>query len=92
MEEDIDEFALEVDLFAEETNRDCYPNLAALKRIKTKKISLNERLSDLVDHFNCTKAMIKDPKRDFYALWLSGRPYSMNDDNASCNDLGRKSS
>ena len=25
--------------------------------------------------------MYQDPKRDFYALWLSGRCYSMNDDN-----------
>ena len=92
MEIDIDQFAAEVNVFAEETNRLKYPCLATLKKIKIKKISINERLSDLVDHFNCTKGMVKDPKRDFYALWLSGKPYSMNDDSGSCNDLGPEDS
>jgi hypothetical protein len=92
MEIDIDQFAVEVDVFAEETNRLQYPCLATLKKIKIKKISINERLSDLVGHFNCTKGMVKDPKRDFYALWLSGKPYSMNDDSGSGNDLGPEDS
>lgn len=46
-----------------------------------KKIEVNTKLCELVNHFNCTNQMYLDPKRDFYALWLSGRCYSMNEDN-----------
>ena len=41
---------------------------------------LNRKVNDFVNDFNCTKTMYQDPKREFYALWLSGRCYSMNDD------------
>ena len=27
--------------------------------------------------------MVKDPKRDFYSLWLSGKCYSLNEDDSS---------
>ena len=65
MDTEIHEFSGEVDEFVEETARDAYPCLATLKKIKLKKIALNGRLTDLVEHFNCTTSMVKDPKPKF---------------------------
>ena len=44
-----------------------------------------------VNDFNCTTSMLKDPKRDFYSLWLSGKCYSLAD-SKSGTDIGPEES
>ena len=70
METDIEEFDRQVERFVKNARTSEFPNLQLLREIKARKILVNESLANLVADFNCTTSMLKDPKRDFYSLWL----------------------